>query len=94
MLVIFYMRLIGSEFKSRERGEALMSSINATKSHYLRTRTALREPLSERLVARGVRLTPRSRALLEILEEANRHLDAAELLTVAKQRPYIGLWIC
>jgi Fur family transcriptional regulator, ferric uptake regulator len=63
-----------------------MVSVNATESHYPRTRNKARERLSESLAARGVRLTPRRRALLEILEEANRHLDAAGLLAAAKQR--------
>ncbi len=59
---------------------------NATQSHYLRARNPAREPLSERLAAHGVRLTPRRRALLEILEESSRHLDAAGLLEAARQR--------
>jgi Fe2+ or Zn2+ uptake regulation protein len=66
-----------------------MNSANATESHYGRTRNATREPLSDRLIARGVRVTPRRRALLEILEETNRHLDAAGLLEAAKQRMQI-----
>lgn len=63
-----------------------MASVNTTDSHYLRTRNTAREPLSQRLTARGIRLTPRRRALLEILDETNRHLDAAGLLEAAKQR--------
>ncbi len=63
-----------------------MASVNATVSHYPRTRKKAREALSQRLVARGIRLTPRRRALLEILEETNCHLDAAGLLEAAKQR--------
>jgi Fur family ferric uptake transcriptional regulator len=63
-----------------------MASVNANQSHYPRARNKAREPLGERLIARGIRLTPRRRALLEILEEANSHLDAAGLLEAAKQR--------
>jgi Fur family ferric uptake transcriptional regulator len=59
---------------------------NATESHYQRQRAVLSQPLCERLAARGVRLTSRRRALLKILEEADRHLDAAALLEVAQQQ--------
>ena len=63
-----------------------MQARNANESHYLRTRHPAQESLSLRLAACGVRLTPRRRALLEILEETNCHLDAAGLLEAAKQR--------
>jgi Fur family ferric uptake transcriptional regulator len=66
-----------------------MASENATQSHYPRTKNKAHEPLSQRLIGRGIRLTPRRRALLEILEETNRHLDAAGLLKAAKQRVQI-----
>jgi len=59
---------------------------DATESHYQRTRAVPTQPLSERLAARGVRLTLRRRALLKILEEADRHLDAAALLEVAQKQ--------
>lgn len=64
----------------------VMCPQNATQSQYSRSRSPLPEPLSTRLAARGVRLTPRRRALLEILEDANCHLDAAGLLEAAKER--------
>ncbi len=66
--------------------QPLIRSQDATQSHYFRTRAALPQPLSERLAARGVRLTSRRRALLKILEEADRHLDAASLIETAQKQ--------
>lgn len=59
---------------------------NANQSHSSAARPTTAGPLSERLAARGIRLTPRRRALLEILEKADRHLDAAALLKIAQER--------
>ncbi len=66
--------------------QSSIRSQDATQSHYLRKRAVPSQPLSERLTARGVRLTSRRRALLKILEEADRHLDAAALLEVAQKQ--------
>jgi Fur family ferric uptake transcriptional regulator len=66
--------------------QPLIRPQDATRSHYLRQRAALSQPLGERLAARGVRLTSRRRALLKILEESDCHLDAAALLEAAQQQ--------
>jgi Fur family ferric uptake transcriptional regulator len=61
-------------------------SHNATESHYGRSRTESGLPLTKRLSARGIRLTQKRKILLQILEEAESHLDAAAILEIAKQR--------
>lgn len=45
-----------------------------------------RPPLLKELVQRRVRMTAQRRLLVEIMEETPRHLDAAELLQIAKRR--------
>jgi Fur family ferric uptake transcriptional regulator len=45
-----------------------------------------RHSLMEELHARGVRLTAQRRALIEVIQEAKAHLDAASLLALARQR--------
>ena len=45
-----------------------------------------RRALLEELVSKGVRLTPQRRALIEVIQEASEHLDAASLLELARQR--------
>ncbi len=45
-----------------------------------------RHSLIEELHARGVRLTAQRRALIEVIQEAKAHLDAASLLALARQR--------
>jgi Fur family ferric uptake transcriptional regulator len=42
--------------------------------------------LLNQVEARGVRLTAQRRALIETIQEATSHLDAATLLTLARQR--------
>jgi Fur family transcriptional regulator, ferric uptake regulator len=42
--------------------------------------------LVEKFSARGLRLTAQRRVLLEIIESANEHLDAASLLKKARER--------
>ena len=44
-----------------------------------------RRSLSEELTARGVRLTAQRRLLIEIIQNARAHLDAAGLLEIARQ---------
>jgi Fur family ferric uptake transcriptional regulator len=45
-----------------------------------------RRSLLKELRARGVRITSQRRAVLEIIQEVPRHLDAAELLRLARER--------
>src|SRR5579871_6408540 len=45
-----------------------------------------RRSLIEELNAKGVRLTAQRRALIEVIQEAKEHLDAASLLALARQR--------
>jgi Fur family transcriptional regulator, ferric uptake regulator len=45
-----------------------------------------RRSLLEELSAKGVRLTLQRRILVEIIEDATQHLDAATLLELARQR--------
>lgn len=44
-----------------------------------------RSPLMEELVKRGVRMTWQRRLLVRIIQDSPRHLDAAELLKIAKR---------
>jgi Fe2+ or Zn2+ uptake regulation protein len=45
-----------------------------------------RRSLLDELVSKGVRITSQRRALVEVIQEAERHLDAASLLTLARKR--------
>lgn len=45
-----------------------------------------RRALLQELTLQGVRLTPQRRALIDTLQEAERHLDADSLLALARQR--------
>jgi Fur family transcriptional regulator, ferric uptake regulator len=45
-----------------------------------------RRALLDELVSKGVRVTSQRRALVEVIQEANEHLDAASLLELARQR--------
>jgi Fur family ferric uptake transcriptional regulator len=45
-----------------------------------------RSSLLEELVTRGVRLTAQRRAVVEIIQDADHHLDAASLLELAQQK--------
>jgi len=45
-----------------------------------------RPSLLKELTARGVRMTAQRRVLVRIIQDSSRHLDAAQLLHVAKQR--------
>lgn len=45
-----------------------------------------RRALLDELVSKGVRLTSQRRALVEVIQEANEHLDAASLLDMARRR--------
>jgi Fur family transcriptional regulator, ferric uptake regulator len=45
-----------------------------------------RRELLDELVSKGVRMTAQRRALLEVIQESKDHLDAASLLTLARQR--------
>jgi Fur family transcriptional regulator, ferric uptake regulator len=48
--------------------------------------TIARRSLMKELLARGVRMTEQRRILTGIIQESPRHLDAAALLALAKQR--------
>ena len=48
--------------------------------------TSDRCPLLQELALRGVRITGQRRVLLETIQEADRHLDAATLLSLAQRR--------
>ena len=45
-----------------------------------------RQVLLDQLISKGVRLTSQRRALVEVIQEANEHLDAASLLELARRR--------
>jgi Fur family ferric uptake transcriptional regulator len=45
-----------------------------------------RRSLLDELVSKGIRITSQRRALVEVIQEAERHLDAASLLTLARKR--------
>lgn len=45
-----------------------------------------RRALLEELVSKGVRLTAQRRALVEVIQEADEHLDAGALLELARKR--------
>jgi Fur family transcriptional regulator, ferric uptake regulator len=45
-----------------------------------------RRALLEELASNGIRLTSQRRALVEVIQEAREHLDAASLLELARQR--------
>lgn len=53
--------------------------------------TITRPSLMQELKARGVRLTAQRRALVSVIQNSSRHLDAASLLEIArKQQPDIN----
>jgi Fur family ferric uptake transcriptional regulator len=45
-----------------------------------------RRPLEQELISRGVRMTRQRRLLVEIIQSADRHLDALDLWEKARQR--------
>jgi len=49
-------------------------------------RAITRSSLLKELVARGVRITAQRRLLVGIMQDASRHLDAAALLRIAKEK--------
>ena len=49
-------------------------------------RVSQRNPLLKQVAASGVRLTRQRRALIEALQNADQHVDAAALLELARQR--------
>ena len=66
-----------------------MNAIIATESQLGRSRqstTITRPSLMEELSRRGVRMTQQRRLLVNIIQESPKHLDAATLLKIAKQR--------
>src|SRR5580693_6871173 len=66
-----------------------VSALIANESQLGRSKsdTAITRPsLMKELVARGVRITAQRRVLVEIIQDASRHLDAAALLRAAKER--------
>jgi Fur family transcriptional regulator, ferric uptake regulator len=52
----------------------------------MRDATITRPSLMKELVARGVRMTAQRRLLVGIIQDSSRHLDAATLLKVARQK--------
>jgi Fur family ferric uptake transcriptional regulator len=48
--------------------------------------TLHRRALLDELSARGIRITPQRRALIEVIQEAQKHLDAVSLLQLARAR--------
>lgn len=71
----------------------MASALIATESHLGRDGKDAgisRPSLANELVARGVRMTAQRRLLVSIMQDSPRHLDAAKLLEIAKQRdPHI-----
>ncbi len=66
-----------------------MRALDAIKSQIaeaIRMTSLRRQSLVQELVSRGIRMTGQRRALLQILEEAEDHLDAATLLELARKR--------
>jgi Fur family ferric uptake transcriptional regulator len=66
-----------------------VSALIANESQLGRSKsdTAITRPsLMKELVARGVRITAQRRVLVEIIQDASRHLDAAALLRAARER--------
>jgi Fur family ferric uptake transcriptional regulator len=49
-------------------------------------RPSERRALLDELTTKGVRITAQRRALIEVIQGANRHLDAADLLALARER--------
>src|SRR5277367_21312 len=45
-----------------------------------------RRSLLDEVAARGIRLTPQRRALIQVIQDAREHLDAGSLLELARQR--------
>src|SRR5271155_5202527 len=45
-----------------------------------------RRSLLDEVAARGIRLTPQRRALIQVIQDAREHLDAGSLLERARQR--------
>jgi Fur family transcriptional regulator, ferric uptake regulator len=67
----------------------VFSASIATESQLGRSKsdaTITRPPLMKELVVRGVRMTAQRRLLVSIIQDSSRHLDAAALLKVAKQK--------
>ncbi len=66
-----------------------MSAVIANESQLGRSKndpTITRPSLMEELSERGVRMTAQRRLLVGIIQDSPRHLDAATLLKIAKQR--------
>lgn len=66
-----------------------VSALIATESQLGRSKqdtTITRRPLIEELSARGVRMTAQRRLLVSIVQDSPKHLDAATLLKIARQR--------
>ena len=72
------------EVSGRKRGNAANESQLDASS--LMSHSFDRRPLLEALAARGVRLTAQRRLLVELIQSAERHLDAAGLLAQAQRR--------
>ena len=58
----------------------------ATGRNYMQQLTVQRPSLVEGLASRGIRMTSQRRALVETIQSAERHLDAASLLEQARKR--------
>ena len=66
-----------------------MTAVIATESQLGRTQkntTIIRPSLMDELHARGVRITAQRRLLVGIIQDSPKHLDAATLLKIARQR--------
>ncbi len=61
---------------------ATESQLGRSKGNHIITRPSLMEELHER----GVRMTAQRRLLVSIIQDSPRHLDAATLLKIAKQK--------
>ena len=76
-------------FLEGRQGDVMGDALIATESQLGRAGMAsgiTRPSLINELVARGVRMTAQRRLLVRIMQDSPRHLDAAELLQIAKQR--------
>ena len=71
------------------RTQADLHSNNATQSHYQRTSVSPSRSMTQILHNRGIRLTAKRNAIVEILENSNQHLDASGLLKAAQEKMQI-----
>ena len=78
------MRLAGARGMTEERDTSPAEQISEPR--YVRLRSTASRSMQEILAERGIRMTSKRKAILEILEHADQHLDASGVLEAAQQR--------